>query len=69
MDMGTRYKTRTVRLTAQDNEAIATLKAYYGLTSDNEVIRLALRVALREIAGQGNPTGAPNKERRISPPA
>ena len=48
-------KARTVRFTEQDNEAIAALKAYYGLTRDNEVIRLALRVARREIQGKEPP--------------
>ncbi len=61
--MNTSRKARTVRLTEQDEEAIAALKAYYGMTSENEVIRLALRAALREITGQGNPTPAPNKQR------
>ena len=58
-------KARTVRFTEQDHEAIAALKAYYGLTSDNEVIRLALRVALREIQGKEPP--APKKERHSHP--
>ena len=54
-------KARTVRLTEQDEEAITALKAYYGITSENEVIRLALRAALREISG--NPSPASQKER------
>jgi hypothetical protein len=60
-------KARTVRFTEQDNEAIAALKAYYGITSDNEVIRLALRVALREIQGKEPPSLAPKKERHSHP--
>ena len=60
-------KARTVRLTEQDEEAIAALKGYYGITSENEVIRLALRAALREITG--NPSPAPQKERPSDPHA
>ncbi len=58
-------KARTIRLTEQDEEAIVALKAYYGITSENEVIRLALRAALREITG--NPSPPPQKERPSSP--
>ena len=64
--MDKQLKARTVRLTEQDEEAIAALKAYYGITSDNEIIRLALRAALREITG--NPSPAPQKE-RLPPPS
>ena len=60
-------RARTVRFTEQDNEAIAALKAYYGLTSDNEVIRLALRVALRDIQQKEHPTPTPKLERRFHP--
>ena len=49
MAMEKKYKTRTLRLTDQDQQAIVLLKEYYGLTSENEVIRMALRMALREI--------------------
>ena len=38
---------KTIRLTEQDKEAIAALREYYGLTSDNEAIRFALKMALR----------------------
>ena len=65
--MDKQLKARTVRLTEQDEEAIAALKAYYGITSDNEIIRLALRAALREITG--NPSPAPQKERLLPPHA
>ena len=37
-------KTRTtIRLEEPDRRAIAALRAYYGLPSDNDAIRLALR--------------------------
>jgi hypothetical protein len=65
--MDKHLKTRTVRLTEQDEEAITALKAYYGITSENEVIRLALRAALREIAG--NPSPSPQIERLLPPHA
>jgi hypothetical protein len=57
--METRRKAKTVRLTPHDYEAIAALKAYYGITSDNEVIRLALQAALREIKRQENLSASP----------
>jgi hypothetical protein len=59
MSMDTQRKAKTVRLTEHDYEAIAVLKAYYGITSDNEVIRLALQAALREIKRQENPSASP----------
>ncbi len=42
-------KTRSLRLTTEDIEIIARLKRHYGLASDNEVIRMALRSADREL--------------------
>ena len=39
----------TIRLEDRDREAIATIKEQYGVTSDNDAIRLALRMLLREI--------------------
>jgi len=65
--MDKHQKARTIRLTEQDEEAITALKAYYGITSENEVIRLALRAALREITG--NPSPSPQKERPSYPHA
>ena len=67
--MDKQLRARTVRLTEQDEEAIAALKAYYGITSENEVIRLALRAALREITGQGNPPLASQIAERHSHPS
>jgi hypothetical protein len=69
VSMAKQRKAKTIRLTQQDEEAIAALKAYYGITSENEVIRLALQVALREIKRQENP-GSPapqTAERRLYP--
>ncbi len=42
-------KAKTIRLTEQDKVAIASIRDYYGLTSDNEAIRFALHKVLREI--------------------
>jgi hypothetical protein len=42
-------KAKTIRLTEQDKMAIAAIRDYYGLTSDNEAIRFALSKVLREI--------------------
>jgi hypothetical protein len=39
----------TIRLEDRDREAIAAIKEQYGVTSDNDAIRLALRMLLREI--------------------
>ena len=55
---------RTIRLTEQDQQAIAAIREQYGLTSDSEAIRFALHTLWREINRQGNPSPAPNKERR-----
>ena len=67
--MEKKRKARTLRLTEQDHEAILTLKEYYGLSSENEVIRMALRMALREMQRAVSPSPTPNKEGRIPPPA
>ncbi len=49
-DMGkTIRKTKALRLTPEDLEIIAELKHYHGIASDNEVIRMALRAAQREL--------------------
>ncbi len=47
-DMSTSRKSKNLRLTEQDIAIIKKLKQYYGVTSDNEVIRMALRSAERE---------------------
>jgi len=47
--MEKKQKARTVRFNQQDIEAIGAIRRHFGLTSDNEAIRFALRRALREI--------------------
>ncbi len=43
-------KTRTtIRLDEQDKAAIAAIKDYHGISSDNDAIRFALRSMLRDI--------------------
>ncbi len=61
--MSTNRKATLIRLTEQDIEIIQKLKEHYGVTSTNEVLRMALRSALRELPS----TPAPNKERRLHP--
>jgi hypothetical protein len=39
----------TVRFTEEEKAIITALRAYYGLNSDNEVLRFALRAAAREM--------------------
>jgi Arc/MetJ family transcription regulator len=46
----------TIRLEEQDREAIAAIKEHYGVASDSDAIRLALRKVLREIKRQILPT-------------
>ena len=58
-----KHKAKPIRLTEQDKQAIAAIRAYYGLTSDNEAIRFALSKVLRQIP----PSPAPNKERGLYP--
>ena len=45
----TTRKTKALRLTPEDLDIIAKLRRYYGIASDNEVIRMALRSAEREL--------------------
>ncbi len=63
--MSTSRKSKNLRLTEQDFEIIARLQQHYGIASQNEVIRMALRAALRELP----PTQAPNKDSPFLPRA
>ncbi len=45
-------KRTTIYLDEQDRFAIATLRAYYGVTSDSDVIRLALRLLTEQVKGK-----------------
>jgi hypothetical protein len=59
-------KTRTtVHLEDKDKEAIVAIREHYGLSSNDDAIRLALREWYRHI--KAGPTPAPNKERAIPP--
>jgi hypothetical protein len=60
-------KAKTVRLDLQDWEAVKAIKDYYGISSDTDAIRFALRAVLRELQRQRDP--APNKERLLPPHA
>ena len=64
-----KQKAPTVRFTEQDERAIEALKDYYGIVSENEIIRLALRVALRDIQGKEPPHPSPKKGLAIPPHA
>ncbi len=46
-------KRTTIYLDEQDRSAIAMLRAYYGVTSDSDVIRLALRLLTEQVKGKG----------------
>ncbi len=58
-------KAKTIHLTEQDKQAIAAIRAYYGLTSDNEAIRFALSKVWREV--QRSTPSHSNKERGLYP--
>ena len=61
-------KTRTtIRLEEPDRRAIAALRAYYGLSSDNDAIRLALREMERIISQQSAPPKKETRTRHSSP--
>jgi hypothetical protein len=61
--MSTTRKSKHVRFTPEDWQIIAELKRYHGITSDNEVIRMALRAAKRELS----PTQPPKQGLAIPP--
>jgi hypothetical protein len=61
----TTRKTKALRLTPEDLDIIAKLRRYYGIASDNEVIRMALRSAERELEHVTPIT--PHKERPFYP--
>ena len=62
-------KAKTVRLDGQDWEAVQAIKDFYGISSDTDAIRFALRAVLRDIQRQRDPAQAPNKERLLPPHA
>jgi len=39
----------TVRFTEEEKAILAELRTFYGLSSDNEALRFALRAAVREV--------------------
>jgi hypothetical protein len=43
------HTTLSVRFNTEEKKIIAELRAYYGLSSDNEALRFALRAARREL--------------------
>jgi hypothetical protein len=65
--METQRKSTTLRLTAQDMQAILTIRQYYGIASDNQAIITALNVVARQIEEGRASTPTPNKERLLPP--
>jgi hypothetical protein len=55
-DMSTTRKSKHLTLTEQDYAIIAFLQEHFGITSQNEVIRMALRMALRVAKREGEET-------------
>ena len=49
MDKKQKPSALTVRFTEEEKAIITELRAYYGLNSDNEVLRFSLRAAAREM--------------------
>ncbi len=68
MSMETK-KAKTVRLDGQDWEAVQAIKDFYGISSDTDAIRFALRAVRRDILRQRDPAAAPQKERLLPPHA
>jgi Arc/MetJ family transcription regulator len=54
-------RAKTIRFAEQDKQAIAAIREYYGLSSDNETIRFALRRVLREMQAEQQGLKAQNK--------
>jgi hypothetical protein len=61
----TMKKPTTIRLDEKDRTAIEEIKEYYGVESDIDAIRIALRELQRQLHTHSTPT--PNKERPSSP--
>jgi hypothetical protein len=58
----------TVPLYEQDREAIRAIRAYYGVRSDADAIRIALRETQRRIVSEGSPGApAPDKDSPLIP--
>jgi hypothetical protein len=54
--------TLSVRFTAQEKTLLTELRQYYGLSSDNEALRFALRAAKREMERQQFKPEAPHRQ-------
>jgi Arc/MetJ-type ribon-helix-helix transcriptional regulator len=52
-------KQTTIRLDEKDQAAIAEIRDYYGVSSDIDAIRIALRETQRQIKKETSPTPAP----------
>ena len=63
LSMSTKRKATMLRLTEQDIALIEQLKLHYGVTSSNEMVRMSLRAAQREMASPITP-----REEEHSPP-
>lgn len=58
----------TFRLDEKDREAIQQIREHYGVSSDIDAIRIALRELQRRIKSEASPsTQAPNKDSLTSP--
>ena len=61
-------KQTTIRLDEKDQAAIAAIRDYYGVSSDIDAIRIALREIQRQIKKEADPSPAPEQSRAIPPP-
>ena len=62
-------KTRTtVHLEDKDKEAISIIREYYGLSSNDDAIRLALREVARRLLSETSPSAASPKQGLGIPP-
>jgi hypothetical protein len=60
-------KQTTIRLDEKDQAAIAAIRDYYGVSSDIDAIRIALREIQRQIKKEADPSPAPEQSRVIPP--
>ena len=66
--MGMKKSRTTLPLGEKDREAIAVIRAYYGVRSDADAIRIALRELHRRIVSREGPSAqAPDKDSLLSP--
>jgi hypothetical protein len=62
-----KHSAKTIRIDEQDREAISAIRDYYGVSSDNDAVRIALREIHRQLKARTVPPPSPKQGTAIPP--